>query len=134
MNRDSLIRRYAGCQTFLTEGCLFLSLLSIAEEYSKETFDCLRVLEYARKMGYITDNNDLTIIGQTSLLKDLTGKTWERVVMSKLPATVPDAMYTIEKWVNGKKTHFRRRFVDTLSNSITVRDGKLVEYYTYTWR
>ena len=55
----------------------------------------------------------------------------------KLIGTIlcPDEMYTVEKWVNLStgRIHFRRRFVDTLTNSITVAQGKLERYYGYIY-
>ena len=136
MSNDKIAKRYKGIQTFFTEGCLFFSLLSIAEQFTDRTFDCIEVLGYCKKMGYIDDSNDLTVVGQENLLRDLTGKQWTRVVMKQLPIIVPEEMYTIEKWVNAQtgKTHFKRRFVDTLENSLTVRNGVLSDYYTYSWR
>ena len=127
--------RYKGCQTFLTEGCLFLALCSIAEQMSGRKVDILDVLVYAKKQGYITSANELTVDGQTLLLRDLTGRQWRREVMKELPYVVPDAMYTVEKWLNSRTgfTHYRRRCWDTLVNSTTVKEGALVAYYAYVW-
>lgn len=135
MNRQKLIARYKGVQTFLTEGCLFLSLLSIAEESRSKPFDCLDIIEYSRKMGYIDEKNEMSEDGQVSLLRDLTGKRWKRRIMKELPRSVPDEMFIVEKWLNPRTgfTHFRRRFVDTLTNSITVKEGALVAYYGYIY-
>ena len=42
--------------------------------------------------------------------------------------------YTIEKWVNGSRTHFRRRGWDVYANSQTVRKGYRMCTYKYTFR
>ena len=75
----------------------------------------------------------MTVEGQCMFLRDLTGDVWERQEMKSLPAVVPDNMYTVEKWVNPRTgfTHFRRRFMDTVKNSVTVKEGSLICYYGY---
>lgn len=127
--------RYEGCQSFLSEGCLFLALCSIAEEARQKEVDILDALYYCKDKGYIDDKNIMSVRGQEELLEYLTGKVWSREVMSELPLVVPDEMYTIEKWQNARTgfTHFKRRYMDTLINSVTVKEGELVEYYTYSW-
>lgn len=135
MNERKLIeQRYAGCQSFLQEGCLFLSLCSIAEEVRRKPVDILDALAQCRKLGWVDELNNMAIDGQPRLLHYLTGLTWKREVLKKLPSRVPDEMYTIEKWVNPatRATHFRRRYVDTLKNSVTVQQGTLDSYYTYS--
>ena len=74
-------------------------------------------------------------VNQELILEVLTGKKWTKKIMPKLPDKVPDKMYTVEKWYNPRTnfTHFKRRAFDTLKTSVTVKEGKLVEYYTYTW-
>lgn len=136
LNRDEMIKRYRGVQSFLTEGCLFFCLLSIAEEFLQKKLDLLDILAYAKKMGYIDAKNEMSEDSQVKLLRDLTGKQWKRTVLKELPLNVPDEMFTVEKWLNPRTgyTHFRRRYVDTLLDSVTVKEGALVAYYAYTWR
>lgn len=133
MSRASIKERYEGVQTFLTESCLFLTLMSIAEEYSGQKNDLLDLVKYARRMKYINENNELTVEGQCALLRDLTGKEWRREVLTKLPATVPEEMWTVEKWQNARTgyVHFKRRYMDTLVDSVTVKEGVIVAYYAY---
>lgn len=133
MTQSAIVRRYQGVQTFLTEGCLFLSLCSIAEQVVNEHIDILSTIQYAKAEGWIDSNNDMTKASQCALLGFLTGKVWRREELTELPNPVPDEMYTVEKWVNLNTglTHFRRRFVDTLTNSVTVAQGKLERYYAY---
>lgn len=133
MTQSAIVRRYEGVQTFLTEGCLFLSLCSIAEQVINGHIDILSTIQYAKAEGWIDSNNDMTKASQCALLGFLTGKQWRREEFTELPNPVPDEMYTVEKWVNLNTgfTHFRRRFVDTLTNSVTVAQGKLERYYGY---
>ena len=135
MTQGAIERRYKGVQSFLKDGCLFLSLCSIAEQVVNTHLDILSMLQYARAEGWIDDNNDLTINGQCSMLAFATGKHWKREVLKELPAAIPEAMFTVEKWVNARTgyTHFRRRFVDTVTDSITVKEGSLVAYYCYSY-
>lgn len=135
MTQEAVIRRYAGVQTFLTEGCLFLSLCSIAEQVANMHIDILSALQYAKSEGWIDQNNDMTEDSQCALLGFLTGKKWHREEFTTLPNPVPDEMYTVEKWLNPNNgfTHFRRRFVDTITKSVTVARGKLSGYYGYVY-
>lgn len=134
MTNEKLKSRYAGAQTFLKDGCLFLSLSSIIEQYTGNPLDILGTLSYCKKQGYINADNDMTVEGQLKYLRDLTGRTWIRTVVKQLPATVPENMYTVEKWLNARTgyIHFKRRFMDTLTNSVTVKEGTLTDYYCYS--
>lgn len=133
MTQEAVIRRYAGVQTFLTEGCLFLSLCSIAEQAANMHIDILSALQYAKSEGWIDQNNDMTKDSQCALLGFLTGKKWHREEFTTLPNPVPSEMYTVEKWCRASTTHFRRRFVDTLTKSVTVARGRLSGYYGYVY-
>lgn len=129
-------QRYEGIQTaFLNANkyaCLFLSLLSIAEEYSSTQLDFIEAYRRCRSKGLIDD--DFYCKDQEAILYDLTGTRWKKQIMKKLPEIVPDLMYTVEKWYNPRTdfTHFKRRGFDTLIGSITVKEGSIKEYYTYT--
>ena len=133
MTREDLIRRYNECQSYLTEGCLFLSLCSIIEEVTDKPLDILDALAYAKSMNYIDSKHEMSVKGQIGLLQDLTGKHWLRKELKVLPIVVPEQMYTIEKWYNKNTgfTHFRRRYMDTLTKSVTVVEGKQEGYYAY---
>ena len=133
MTQEAVVRRYAGVQTFLTEGCLFLTLCSIAEQVANTHVDILSVIQYSKAEGWIDQNNDMTKDSQCALLGFLTGKKWHREEFTELPNPVPDEMYTVEKWRKDKATHFRRRFVDTVTKSVTVARGKLSGYYGYIY-
>lgn len=133
MTREDLIRRYNECQSYLTEGCLFLSLCSIIEEVTDKPLDILDTLAYAKSMNYIDSTHEMSVKGQLGLLQDLTGKHWLRQELKVLPIVVPAQMYTVEKWYNKNTgfTHFRRRYMDTLTKSVTVVEGKQEGYYAY---
>lgn len=133
MTQTAIVRRYEGVQTFLTEGCLFLSLCSIAEQVANMHVDILSTIQYAKAEGWIDKNNNMTEASQCALLGFLTGKKWHREEFTELPNPVPDEMFTVEKWCRDKVTHFRRRFVDTLTHSMTVAMGKLSGYYGYVY-
>lgn len=135
MTQSAIVRRYQGVQTFLTEGCLFLSLCSIAEQVANIHVDILSAIQHAKIEGWIDSNNDMTKASQCALLGFLTGKQWRREELKALPNPVPDEMYVVEKWVNPDNgfTHFRRRFVDTLVSSVTVTRGELSGYYGYIY-
>lgn len=128
--------RYSGIQTVFKKagesGCLFLSLLSIVEDYTRLPVDFIHAYNKCIGMGIIDE--DFYCQDQEKMLETFTGKKWKKTVVKELPSIVPLEMYTVAKWYNErtKFTHFRRRGWDTLNNSVTVKEGKIVEYYCYT--
>lgn len=114
-------------------GCLFLSLLSIAEERTGKKVDLIDAYHDSLKRGWI--DGDMWCKDQCAILQHLTGEKWTREVVEpeKLPNPVPKDSFTVEKYVkkNGC-THFRRRYLDTIRNCNTVREGRLTAYYVYT--
>ena len=131
-------QRYSGLQTLFgaaySTSCLFLCMLSIAEEQTGHDIDFITAYQSCLKAKAIDEQ--FYCVNQELILELLTGKKWTKKIMPKLPDKVPDKMYTVEKWYNPRTnfTHFKRRAFDTLKASVTVREGMLVEYYTYTWR
>lgn len=127
-------QRYTGIQdvfkTMNDSACLFLCLLSIAEEYNKAPVDLLEA--YRAFIDKDIMSADFYMKDSEAALEYLTGTQWKREKMKQLPEPVPELMYTIEHWRNGKYEHFKRRGFDTLRNSITVQRGQLVEYYCYS--
>lgn len=129
--------RYEGIQSLLgkcgSDGCLFLCLLSIAEEVIDDKIDLIDVIHLCLDKGWIDKtfyvNDSLAILGY------LTGKSWSRQSSPSLPVIgVKD--YSVAIYHNNKTglTHYRRRPYDTLTSSITVRDGYIQGYYIYSWR
>lgn len=78
---------------------------------------------------------DYTCEDSLAILESATGKKFLRKIVDKLPAVVKDNEFTVEKWYNPrtKYIHFKRRFVDTLKSSITVKEGSIKEYYIYSY-
>ena len=112
MNANKLREKYIGLQTKMLKSaddikqfgdysCLFLCLCSIAEEYNESHHSRYRVdilADYlaCRSKGYIGD--EFFVKDSTAVLEYLTGQKWKREIMEKLPDTVPDNMYTVERW------------------------------------
>lgn len=150
MNANKLKEKYIGLQTKMKKSaeeirqfgdysCLYLSLCSIAEEYNESHHNRYRVdilADYiaCRSKGWIGD--EFFVKDSTAILEYLTGVKWERKTSEKLPETVPNNTYTVEKWYNSKTkyTHFRRRWGDTITNSNTVKNGKLAQYYLFVYK
>ena len=148
MNANEIRQKYIGLQTKLKKSaeeiklfgdysCLFLCLCSIAEEYNESHHNQRRVdilADYiaCRSKGWIGD--EFFVKDSPAILSYLTGAKWERKMSEKLPDTIPENMYTVERWYNSKTkfTHFRRRWGDTIVDSNTVRNGKLTQYYLFT--
>lgn len=127
--------RYKGIQTVFEKagesGCLFLSLLSIAEEYTGLPVDF--IVAYTKCIELELIREDFYCNDHEKILYEFTGKKWKKTVLKELPGPVPENMFTIEKWYNPRTdfTHFKRRAFDTLESSVTVREGYIKEYYCY---
>ena len=137
MNLSQIKSRYAGIQTKMRQigdyGCLFLALCTIIEEVTGKPIDLITVIQESKSKGWLAE--DYTVTDSLSLLEAFTGKKWWRDIERKLPDVIADNQFTIEKWHNARTgyTHFKRRFVDTLTSSVTVKEGKIREYYIYSY-
>ena len=132
--------RYEGIQNKLwgiKEGCFFLTLLSIAEDYRQDNnwdnwkIDFVDILNKSFEKKWITD--DYTVKKDKEILKELTGKEVTRREC-KTCGNLKSNEYSAMKYLNKEKTanHFRRRYFDVYLNSRTVSEGTLVCYYIYT--
>ena len=130
--------RYEGIQTVLRKcgesGCLFLSILSIAEEVAGVSFDLINTIHICLQKRWIT--NDFECLDSLAILNYLTGKTWIRREVTRLTRDVAYNEYTIANYFNPRTgiIHRRRRGYDTIKNSVTVRDGYIKSYYIYSWK
>lgn len=127
--------RYEGIQNKLwniREGCFFLSLCSVAEEYNKSKIDLIDAVNLVFSKNLVT--SDYWIKNDVKILKLLTGVENITKRTSKTCGKLKDNEYSIAKYLNKEKTanHFRRRYFDVYTNSKTVSEGTLVEYYIYT--
>lgn len=130
MTLEQIKKKWVGVQSAWKEGCFFFALLTILDE-NDIRYDLWDVTHFCIKQGYMQD--DGYILDSCGLLFALTGKHYEVAIVSSLPAHIPSTWYTVEKWYNERTgyTHFRRRFVDTLKDSVTVSEGSLVAYYIF---
>lgn len=129
--------RYEGIQTILKvcgeEGCHFLTLLTIIEDVNGKPVDLIEAIRVCLAKGWIDETFWVTNDG-TPILSYWTNKKWTRKEVEKLPV-IRDNDYTEAKYYNKRTNlhHFRRRGYDILSNSITVKEGRIISYYIYTW-
>ena len=129
--------RYEGLQTILEQngraGCLFLTVLSIAEDYICKPIDLVAAIRDAQEHGWL--GKDFTCHNQLAMLKQWTGRKWVRTVVpytefSSLNIGKND--YTALRYVKGDITHFRRRGYDVYENSRTVKEGICDAVYIYS--
>ena len=132
--------RYDGIQNYIMhadESCFFLCLLSVAEEEHKRRFGAPEEIDFLDAVRACMDKgwlkNDFTVVSDCKILSWLTGADVTKEVVQDA-GIVRGNQYTIEKWVCGNGTHFRRRGFDVYSNSRTVREGYRMCYYKYTFR
>lgn len=130
--------RYEHIQTVLEQngksGCLFLSLLSVAEEVTGKSIDLIDAIRDAQEQGWL--GKDFTCNNQLAMLNRWTKKKWTRTVIDYNdfdPRAVRANDYTIMRYKRNKATHFRRRGWDVYKDSITVREGQCDAIYLYTW-
>lgn len=129
-------QRYEGIQTLLNkcgnEGCLFLCLLSIAEEVIENKIDLIDAIHLCLDKGWIDET--FYVNDSLAILRHLTGKSWMRTTTPSL-LRIGAKDYSIVIYHNNKTglTHYRRRPYDTLKTSVTVRDGSVQGYYIYSW-
>jgi hypothetical protein len=137
MDLSKIKSRYAGVQTRLKNisdyGCLFLALCTIIEEVTGKEADIIGIIQLSRQKGWLSA--DYTVEDSIAILNEYTGKSFKREIFEFLPDTIKDNEFTIEKWYNPRTgyTHFKRRFVDTLLSSVTVKEGRIKEYYIYSY-
>ena len=133
--------RYENLQTELLalhkDGCHFLTLCSIADEYRYDHglpyLDFIWAYRTCQSKGLITRDcyvND-DGCGILSLLTD--GKKWTRKDVEKV-GQVNDNDYTEAVYFNPRTRfhHFRRRYFDTLVHSVTVEEGYIESVRIYT--
>lgn len=137
MNLSRIKSRYAGIQSKLEgmdkTGCLFLCICTIIEEVTGLPCDIIGILQESMAKGWL--DKDFTVKNSPAILHEYTGKKFRRVEVSTLPSVIKDNEFSIEHWVNPNtgKEHFKRRFVDTLTSSVTVKEGYIKEYYIYSY-
>lgn len=130
--------RYEGIQTLLKNcgdsGCLFLSVLSIAEEVADVSFDLINTIHICLQKKWIAD--DFECLDSLAILNYLTGKIWARREVTCLTGDVAYNEYTVANYFNPRTgiIHRRRRSYDTIKNSVTVREGSVLTYYVYSWK
>lgn len=130
--------RYEGLQSLLKacggEGCLFLTVLSIAEDATETHIDLIDAIHLCLKKKWIA--SDFECLDSLAILNHFTpGKVWCRREVPGLLAPVRDNEYTVANYYNPgtEITHRRRRPYDTLKSSVTVREGYIKSYYIYSW-
>ena len=135
MTLDDIKKRYDGIQSRMkklgSDGCYFLCLCEIIEEVNGREVDLLKLVRECQDFGWIKD--DYTVMNPTAILAYYTGHYYSMARVNIVPTVVHDNEFTIEKWYNPRTgyTHFKRRFVDTLKDSVTVKEGSVVEYYFF---
>jgi len=130
----------SGIQDMLAEAgeaaCYALALGNVAEEYLRKELNACTILQTGIDIGAIyynpkdkNDNDNFFVKNPALLLKKLTGINWE--VRKENADYIPMSKeYTIQRWERTKTGqtigHFRRMTWDSLTDSQTVRYGKIV--------
>ena len=129
--------RWEGIQNKLwgmQEGCFFLTLCSIAEEYNishgRDKVDLVDAVNKAFDMKWV--KSDYTVLNDTALLSWLCNGAKVSKRMSSTCGLLKANEYSACKYALDNKLHFRRRYFDVYTNSNTVKNGEFVCYYIYT--
>ena len=109
-------------------------MCSIIEEVNEKPADVIGIIQKCYEKKWIKD--DYTVNDSIAILNYFTCKKWKRIEEKTLPIVINDNEFTIEKWYNPKTkgNHFKRRFVDTVTNSNTCRIGGIECYYIYSYQ
>lgn len=113
--------------------CHFLTLCSIAEEATDQWVDVVKAMKMLQSKGLMDDEFFIKDDGCKVLSLLTNGKKWTRKDVETL-GIIHDNDYTEAEWFNPrtKFTHFRRRYFDTLRDSVTVKEGYIRRYRIYT--
>lgn len=113
--------------------CHFLTLCSIAEEATGVWVDVVRAMYLLQSKGLMDEEFYIKDDGCKVLSLLTNGRKWTRRDVETL-GQINDNDYTEAEWFNPrtKFTHFRRRYFDTLRDSVTVKEGHIVRYRIYT--
>lgn len=132
--------KYEGLQSRLKiigeEGCHFLSLCYIANSYlARHGFSGIDIDDtYTRAISLGVMKSDCYVTDGERFLNAFTGAQWKREVLTKKPADSLEFRYIEEVWYN-KRTgfrHYKMSTHDTLSSSVTVKEGVIEKWYV--WR
>lgn len=132
---EQIKERYLNIQSnlasFLPQGCLFVSVLYVAECFNKKPIDFLDCFVHSLKRGWI--KKDGYVNDSLAILKYLTGVNWQRSVYSVgEPLPLASTWHFIEKWVNSLGVnHFRPCDFEIFENCKIVKNGKITGYYFY---
>ena len=131
--------RYSGIQTVMgmcnKYGCHFLVLLTIIEEVTIKNVDLIEAIRISMSKGWM--KSDFEVRDGIAILNYFTGKEWTRSErLTKLPAIIKQNQFTEANYYNPrtKMEHFRRRNLDTLTSSVTVKEGSIRYYYIYEYK
>lgn len=133
--------RYEGFQTLMgnynKDGCHFTVLLTIIEEKMQELFpeykvDFIEAVRLCMSKGWLKE--DFYVTDAIKILNFFTGYKWSRRKEEKLPLKLKNNEWTECNYYNPqtKREHFRRRTIDSLMDSVTVKNGYIKYYYIYT--
>lgn len=113
--------------------CHFLTLCSIAEEATGIWIDVVKAMFLLQSKGLMDSEFYIKDDGCKVLSLLTNGKKWTRKDVEKLPP-IRDNDYTEAIYFNPRTQfkHFRRRYFDTLKDSVTVKEGYIIQYRIYT--
>ena len=128
MTLNQVCGKWTGIQTFLKDACYFMCLCTIADELDSK-YDFIDAINMCIDRGWM--RGDGYIVDALSVLWQLTGRQFKLEKLDCVPDKVKESQFTVLKYRRGDITHFRRRFVDTVVNSQTVKYGKLEKVYLF---
>lgn len=108
-------------KTIGENGCYWLAILA----QCKFDGDILKYYDKCVAHKWIAE--DCTVLHPNIIAQDLDPK-YRSFTVTKSEEPSKDAYFSIQVWKNGAYTHFKLPDIDTLKNSNTVKNGKLVEY------
>lgn len=125
---------YNGLQSLFnnTDACHFLVLCTIIHECTGHSVNVFRLITHCVLKGWITES--FYVNDALAILEYATGRSWSVRYVGILPSVVQANEFTEEQWFNPRTgfEHFKRRYLDTLLYSTTIKEGYIKQYRIYT--
>lgn len=108
-----------------SDGCYFLAICELGERIAHRPVDVVETAVVAIKSEWVT--SAFKVMHPDKLLEFITDRKFKVSSPTEKPA---GCMYYVEKWHNNRTgfDHFRLHDWDSLTNSVTVREGYIEDY------
>ena len=112
-------------------GCFFCSLLSIIEEYTGKQLDFID--SYYKCINAKVMTKDFLVLDKIKLLELFTVDYIHFRQSKNINEKIADNEYTIIKYSNNGKTHYKRKYIQTYKNSVLTNSKYFECLYIFSF-